>query len=61
MLIQIERFLRENGMKPSVFGQKVANDPRLVFDIRRGREVRSKLRQRITDYIASNSASGGAQ
>lgn len=34
MLGKIERYLRKSGKKPTRF-YEVANDPRLVFDLRR--------------------------
>lgn len=47
----VERFLRESDIPPSVFGREAVKDPRLVSDLRAGREVGSKLRQRVADYI----------
>ena len=52
LLIEIDRFLRQTDMAPTRFGREVAKDPRLVFDIRRGRECGPKLRRRIKAYIA---------
>jgi hypothetical protein len=50
----VERFLRETGVPPTKFWRLVARDPRLVLDMRIGREVRpemeTKLRQFITGY-----------
>lgn len=51
ILPMVERFLRESDMPPSVFGCEAVKDPRLVSDLRAGREVGSKLRQRVADYI----------
>lgn len=53
LLIEIDRFLRQTDMAPTRFGREVARDPRLVFDIRRGRECGPKLRRRIEAYIAN--------
>ena len=52
LLIEIDRFLRQTDMAPTRFGREVAKDPRLVFDIRRGRECGPKLRRRIEAFIA---------
>jgi hypothetical protein len=51
ILPMVERFLRESDIPPSVFGREAVRDPRLVSDLRAGREVGSKIRQRVADYI----------
>jgi hypothetical protein len=51
MLEKINRYLRRSGMSPTAFGQRVANDPRLVHDLRRGREIGLKLVRRIDSFI----------
>lgn len=52
MLIRtVERFLRETGMSATRFGRLAANDPRLVPDLRRGREPRSALRSRVEHFM----------
>jgi hypothetical protein len=38
VLGKIERFLRQSEMPPTRFGRIAVNDPRLVGDLRRGRE-----------------------
>ncbi|WP_299323573.1 hypothetical protein [Parasphingopyxis sp.] len=53
LLIEIDRFLRKTDMPPTRFGREAVNDPRLVFDIRRGRECGAKVRARILAYIAA--------
>lgn len=49
---EIEIFLKRNDMAPTYFGRLVANDPRLVLDIRNGREVRSAMERKIRKFIA---------
>lgn len=51
MLRRIERFLAATGMTPTRFGREVARDPRLVFDLRRGREPGPRLIARIDAYL----------
>lgn len=51
MLGKIERYLRQNGEKPTRFGRIVANDPRLVFDLREGRTVGPRLAARIENFL----------
>lgn len=53
LLIDIDRFLRQTGMPPTSFGRAAVNDPRFVFDLRRGREPGSKIRARTRAYIAA--------
>ena len=50
----IETFLRTTGMRPTRFGRLAARDPRLVFDIRMGREMRPDLETRVRHFIASH-------
>ncbi len=52
LLIDIDRFLRHNDMPPTRFGREAVNDPRFVFDIRKGRECGGKTRSRVYAYIA---------
>jgi hypothetical protein len=52
LLIEIDRFLRHTDMAPTRFGRDAANDPRLVFDLRRGRDCGPKLRGRVKAFMA---------
>ena len=54
MLNEIDAYLRRHRMAPTAFGRAAANDPRLVFDIREGRELRSKTQKRIRAYMEGN-------
>jgi 2,4-dienoyl-CoA reductase-like NADH-dependent reductase (Old Yellow Enzyme family) len=47
----VEKFLKRTGIRPTVFGRAVARDPRLVFDLRQGREVGPRLRRRIEAWM----------
>jgi hypothetical protein len=52
MLIRdIERFLRNSGLPATTFGRLVASDPRLVFDLRNGREPRKRMRLRVEHFM----------
>ena len=61
----IERFLRDQNLSPTKFGRLAAHDPRLVLDIRMGREIRPemelKLRQFMSRYEQQHSAHDGEQ
>lgn len=48
---KIEKFLRQTNMPPTKFGRLVAQDPRLVEDLRNGREVRPPLAARIEAFL----------
>lgn len=49
---QVERFLREHDMPPTLFGRLAASDPRLVLDMRMGREVRPAMQHKLTSFMA---------
>ena len=52
MLIRtVEKFLRENRMPATKFGRLAANDPRLVLDMRMGREPRAALSSRVEHFM----------
>jgi hypothetical protein len=48
---RIELYLRRTATPPSRFGLDTVNDPRLVFDLRNGREVRHKTAARILAWL----------
>ncbi len=56
LLRQIEMFLRQTGLAPTRFGRLAAHDPRLVFDLRRGREVGEKLHSRVVSWMKEHVA-----
>lgn len=58
LLTIVERYLRKRAMPPSRFGRQATGDPRLVFDLRRGREPRPATVARVQAFIAAQKASG---
>lgn len=52
LLMAVERHLRANAVSASRFGRQVSGDPRLVFDLRRGREPRPAMAARVLAHIA---------
>lgn len=48
---RIELYLRRTATTPARFGRDAAGDPRLVFDLRRGRELREKTAARIGAWL----------
>lgn len=53
--LKIDRFLRKTGMAPTRFGRLAANDPRLVRDLKQGREPRAAMVARIEAFITARS------
>lgn len=51
LLREIEKFLRSTGVPATRFGRDAVNDPRFVFDLRRGREPRPQTVARIVDFL----------
>jgi hypothetical protein len=51
LMIEIDRCLRQTGLPPSKFGRLAARDPRLVHDLRRGRQAGAKLTARVRAFI----------
>lgn len=51
----VERFLREQELPPTKFGRLAARDPRLVLDMRLGREIRPEMEAKLRQFIAAHS------
>ena len=51
LLQRIEAFLKESQMPPSVFGRAAARDPRLVSDLRSGREPGRRMICRVEHFM----------
>jgi DNA polymerase/3'-5' exonuclease PolX len=48
---KIERYLRTHNMPPTAFGRLSVRDPRLVGDMRRGREVGREIEARVAAFM----------
>lgn len=48
---RIERFLRANPISATRFGRDAVGDPRLVADLRRGREPRARMVNRLEHFM----------
>ena len=57
----IERFLRDQDLPPTKFGRLAARDPRLVLDIRMGREIRPEMEEKLRAFMGSYSEKSDAQ
>lgn len=51
LLRKVEAFLRKTGMAPTQFGRESVRDPRLVFDLRQGREPGSRMTKRVEHFM----------
>lgn len=58
LLREIERHLRASAMSATRFGRDALGDPRLVHDLRAGREPRPATVARIRAFIAAHQAPG---
>lgn len=58
LLRRVERYLRTSGTTPTRFGVESARDPRLVFDLRLGRQPGPDLTARVAAYIARREEEG---
>ena len=54
LIWRIERFLRESTIAPTKFGRMAINDPRLIGDLRNGRQPRPETVARIEAFISNH-------
>jgi 2,4-dienoyl-CoA reductase-like NADH-dependent reductase (Old Yellow Enzyme family) len=59
LLRAVEKFLRENGVPATRFGRESVRDPRLVFDLRKGREPGDRMRRRVEHFMNNYHRSAG--
>jgi hypothetical protein len=53
LLRNVEAFLRRTGLPETRFGRLAAADPRLVSDLRNGREPRRRMVMRVEHFMNS--------
>lgn len=53
ILGKVERYLRKHGMPATKFGRLAIRDPRLVGDLRNGRELRMRTLARVEAFLAA--------
>ena len=51
LMRRIERFLKQEHMAPTRFGREAVGDPRLISDIKNGRELRDATIARIQAWL----------
>jgi hypothetical protein len=61
LLRSIERFLKETDMAPTRFGRRAARDPRLVLDMRNGRQPGTRMTNRVEHFMNTYQPEGAAQ
>jgi hypothetical protein len=54
MLVEVQRYLKRTGMPATKFGRLAINDPRLVGDLRNGRDLRPETEAKIARFITAN-------
>jgi len=52
LLPRIDRYLRATEMPPTTFGRRAVNDPRLLRDLRNGRQLGRRLTARVERFLA---------
>jgi hypothetical protein len=52
-LASIRRVCRVHGVPETRFGREAVNDPRLIYDLMNGRELRPATLVKVAAYIAS--------
>lgn len=58
LLRRIERYLRTSGTPPTRFGREAVRDPRLIFDLRKGREPGAAMHARLCAYLDGREQAG---
>lgn len=56
ILVEVERWLKQNRVPPAKFGKLAVGDPNLVGDLRGGRDPSSKMVARIRTFMAKGGA-----
>ncbi len=61
LLFQIETCLRATRLPPSRFGREAVRDPRIVSDLRNGRQPGPRVEKRLRSYMAKLMAESAAE
>lgn len=56
LLLQIDRYCRRTGTPRTKFGRLSVNDPRLIDDMMRGRQIGPDVQARVEAFIARGQA-----
>ena len=52
LLEEIEAFLKETGMPPTVFGEEAVGDRALMISLRKGRDLKTATADKIHKFMA---------
>lgn len=61
LLREIEKFLHRTGMPATKFGRLAVSDPRLVLDLRMGREPRRRMVLRVEHFMNKYAANASQE
>jgi homoserine dehydrogenase len=48
---EVETHLIVTGIRPTTFGKKVLGDPQFVFDLRKGRQPRAEIIDKVRQFM----------
>ena len=51
ILHRIETYIESAKIPPATFGRQAVGDPRIVWDLRAGRQPRRKMQAKIISYL----------
>jgi hypothetical protein len=51
LLLDVSIFMRKSGISATTLGRSALGDPRLVADLRNGRQLRTKTERRVRDWM----------
>lgn len=54
LLPRIDRYLRHTDTRPTTFGRRAVNDPRLVGDLRNGRQLGPQVADRVVRFLETS-------
>lgn len=58
-LEKVEDFLERTKMSPTAFGTKAKAEPNFVFELRKGRECREEVQERVLRFMAEGDKGNG--
>ena len=60
LIAEIAEFCDRQSMSKSAFGHAALGDPRLVFDLEAGRELRRRTVERVRDFMRAEAKGAAA-
>ncbi len=59
LLSVAERYIRKNKVSATRVGRESVGDPRLIFDMRNGRNLGAKIESRLSAYLMRDAGDAG--